>query len=155
VSGFDLFLESNSANVNNAFSITGNSPTFPGTPASIQTFPDFINTTNSDHAGFAQNDNDQGYNFAADHNVPTNLETLTLTVGGSTPLGSYTFFTTSSSLPENNQTLIFAGADESFNQYSVTQASFTVTVVPEPSTWLAGAAAAGLIGYTMLRRRTA
>jgi len=33
------------------------------------------------------------------------------------------------------------------------QGSFTVTEVPEPSTWLAGIGAAGVIAFAILRRR--
>ncbi len=155
VSGFDLFLESNSANVNNNFSITSETLAHPGTAAGVPTYPDVISTTTSDHAGFAQNANDQGANFNADAAVPTNLTMLTLQVGSLTPGGTYTFFTTGSAGPEDKQTLIFGGANDNFTQYSVTPTSFTVTVVPEPATWslilTGGVGAAGL----MLRRKRA
>jgi hypothetical protein len=153
VSGFDLFLESNSANVNNGFEIISRT-VGAGTDAGLPTYPDVISTSTSDHLGFAQNANDQGRFFSTDQAGASSLETLTLQVLTSTA-GSYTFSTTSSSLPENKQTLVFGGpttADD-LNQFSVTPGDFTVTVVPEPSTWLAGIGAVGVIGYTMLRRR--
>ncbi|HEY4283681.1 MAG TPA: hypothetical protein VGM62_11515, partial [Chthoniobacterales bacterium] len=87
VSGFDLFLESNSANVNNNFSLTARTPAHPGTNAGSPSYPDVISTTGSDHAGFAQNGHDQGVFFDTDQNVPTDLLTLTLQVGAGTPTG--------------------------------------------------------------------
>ena len=160
VSSFDLFLESNSANVDNNFSIVL-PVTYPaaGTQSGNPSYPDTISSSTSDHSGYAQNQYSQGYSFTNDLAVsnPTNLVTLTIQVGANTPIGSYTFFNTSSS--DTKATLIGGGPDASndLNQYDVNQASFTIDVigatVPEPSTWLAGVGASGVIGYTVLRRR--
>ena len=157
VSGFDLFLESNSANVDNNFSITMRSLAHPGTDAGTPSFPDTISTSTSDHAGYAQNLHDQGAFFSTDQNVPTDLVTLTLQAGNLTPGGTYTFFTTSSdTATENKATLVFGGpsSTDDFNQFSVTPASFTVTVVPEPATWsLVSLGALASFGLTLRRRR--
>ena len=63
-------------------------------------------------------------------------------------------------LQESDATVLIGGgpdASNDLNQYDLNQASFTIDVtaatVPEPSTWLAGVGALGVIGYTVLRRR--
>jgi hypothetical protein len=63
------------------------------------------------------------------------------------PAGTYTLQTTLNSIV----------SDTSFNDNPLAQTSYTITIaaVPEPSTWLAGIAALGVIGFTMLRRRRA
>jgi PEP-CTERM motif len=157
VSGFDLFLESNSANVNNNFSIASRTLAHPGTNAGIPTYPDAISTSTSDHAGFAQNLNDQGAFFSADANAPTDLLTLNMQVGNLTPGGTYTFFTTSSNTnTEPKATLVFGGPNtgDDLNQFSVTPVSFTVTVVPEPATWsLLAMGGLGSLGMVLRRKR--
>jgi PEP-CTERM motif len=156
VSGFDLFLESNSANVDNNFSITVRTLAHSGTDADLPSYPDAISTSTSDHSGFAQNQHDQGAFFDSDQNVPTDLVTLTLQVGANTPSGSYTFSTTSSNTGvENKATLVFGGPSTSddLNQFSVTPTSFTVTVVPEPSVWLLISVGAAASFAAMRRHR--
>ena len=61
--------------------------------------------------------------------------------------GTYTLQTTPNSIV----------SDTSFSDNPLAQTSYTITIaaVPEPSTWLAGIAALGVIGFTMLRRRRA
>lgn len=157
VKGFDLFLESNSANVDNNFSITQRVLGHPGTDADAPTYPDVISTSTSDHSGFAQNTHDQGASFSADQNVPTDLLTLTLLVGNATPGGSYTFMTTSSNtVAEPKATLVFGGPSsaDDLNRFDVPVVSFTVNVVPEPATWsLLALGGLGSVGLVMLRSR--
>jgi len=59
------------------------------------------------------------------------------------PAGTYTLQTTLSSVV----------TDTSFNDNALAQTQYTITVVPEPSTWFAGIGAVGVIGYTVLRQR--
>ena len=97
VQGFDLILET--AGVNSGFfSITGATPGASGIPSGIPTYPDGLTTANSNHAGFAQNLNSQGYSFdnvlATAPFTNVTLETLTLSIAANTPAGTYTFFCT-------------------------------------------------------------
>lgn len=157
VSGFDLFIESNNANVDGNFSITARSLVSTGTNADTPTYPDTLTTAGSSESGFAENQHDQGVFFDTDQNVPTDLLTLTILVGANAPAGTYTFVN-SNSTNGGKETLIFGGAStaDDLNQYSVNQASFQISVVPEPATWsLLGLGGVGALGMTMLRRRRA
>lgn len=160
VQGFDLILETAAAN-SGFFSLTNASGAAPGVATSIRTYPDAITTGNSNHSGFAQNNFSQGFSFdtvlatAPFSNVT--LETLTILVAPGTPAGTYTFFTTdfagsanrSSKISDSNGMTYGDAANE-----PITQGSFSITVVPEPTTWaFMSLGGLGLLAINRLRAK--
>jgi len=85
------------------------------------------------------------------------FENLDLISSAGTPAGTYLFSVTLGGLADPQGSYIFNSSDQSFDINSALNFSITIepTAVPEPSTWLAGVGALGVIGYTMLRRRRA
>ncbi len=178
VFNFDFFLGSNSAGAD-AFTITSvSSLQGVANSAGFPTFPDeFLaptNAANPQNYGFAYtqydpddpdpNDangdrslNDLGLVYTSDKAVSggaINLETITFSYNFASlaPGTSFTFMTTdgTTTSPGFNSTPYSDGGD---TLIPTIQGSFTVTEVPEPSTWLAGIGAAGVIAFTILRRR--
>ena len=170
LSSFDLFLQSNSAGANQ-FTITntvsvldpaGASPaTSPQDPSTFATDPSFPGAT-------YVNNHDQGFGYAnSDPNSltldepiseTTALETLILSYNFASPPApntTFTFSTTPSGTtgPAYEGSYYYSDDLSTFNPAD--QANFTVTftAVPEPSTWFAGIASLGVIGFAMLRRR--
>ena len=151
VTGFDLYLATSSAN-SGYFTVKAAAATGPFTssgPASPESDP--LSTAAA--AGFVRNGLDQGFSGAT-VNTPTTslaLETLTLSVGANVPKGTYTFLTTSAS----NAGVYYSDiSDSGFNTYPVdTAGTFSITVVPEPSTWALGLLG-GAVGLIAVRRRT-
>ena len=170
LSSFDLFLQSNSTGANQ-FTITntvsvldpaGASPaTSPQYPSTFATDPSFPGAT-------YVNNYDQGFGYAnSDPNSPTldepisgttALETLTLSYNFASqpaPNTTFTFSTTPSGTtgPAYKGSYYYSDDLSTFNPAD--QANFTVTftAVPEPSTWFAGIASLGVIGFATLRRR--
>jgi hypothetical protein len=82
----------------------------------------------------------------------TSLETLTISTGSLTPGTTYTFFSSTST---NAGSSFSDLEDQTSAQFQTPESSFTITTVPEPSTWFAGIGALIVIGYTVLRRRQA
>lgn len=140
INGFDLFVETNTANNPNAnsfFSITGATNLLPGSvvPSDTPTYPDTITTVGSDHTGFAQNAHSQG--FSSDTNTsttnPVPLETLSFSIAPNTPNGTYFFRTSNIASSTNKYSLV---TDASFTAHPVNNdATFSISVVPEPTTW--------------------
>jgi PEP-CTERM motif len=81
------------------------------------------------------------------------FETVRFTAAGGTPNGVYHFGVSLGGLAGAQGSWIDNSADATFDINSAPDFTITVEAVPEPSTWLAGIGAAGVIGYTMLRRR--
>lgn len=76
------------------------------------------------------------------------MTTVTFTLAGNAPAGTYAIKDTLNS-PKGSA--IF---DSSFGTHSVAQNTYSLTVVPEPSTWsLIGLGGLGAVGMTMLRAR--
>jgi hypothetical protein len=125
---------------------TGNDPSSPAQP---QTFTDTVGTHD---AGFVRDEG--GANTSGDLGATANggsvaagtyhVSDLSFVLSGA-PAGTYTLQTTSDSIV----------SDTNFMDNPLAQTSYTITVaeVPEPSTWIAGIGALGVIGFTLLRRR--
>jgi len=141
------------------FSITSYSATGPFTiPSGSFSSPDAINDNNSADAasGFVINHTDLGFGGQA-QNSPYNfpLETLTISTGALTPGATYTFFTSSLATTGSNQ-LFSDVTDNNGNAFTVPQSQFSITAVPEPSTWWL-LVSGGLLftGLTLRRKRAA
>jgi hypothetical protein len=157
VAGFNLWLETVAAN-SGFFAVTAAVSNVSGwnTPSGATSFPETLTTTGSTHAGFAQNTHSLGFVDTSGgsnaHVTPFSgllLETLTFSIAGNTPLATYTFTsTTSASDPRTSSVNDSVGASFNVN----TPASFSITVVPEPSTW-AMLGLGGLICAVLVVRR--
>ncbi len=153
--GFSLFLEApTTSGFNTKIQATG-ATYFQYTSATSMFPAPFTTTSGGPDPGFLSTKD-----IGATTNSPSeatgnytnvHLADYTFTLTGA-PTGTYTLMsTTQSEISYNDGTnFLFANAP---------QISYLITVapaaVPEPSTYLAGIAAAGLIGFTMLRRRRA
>ncbi len=85
--------------------------------------------------------------FAENRGDGTYLVTkLTFSLSGA-PVGNYTLGTTTLS-PKGSQV-----SDDDFASHSLPAATYSLAVVPEPSTWAMVLLGAGFIGFTMVRRR--
>lgn len=153
--GFDLWLETIAAN-SGYFSIAGASPS-SGSPFDFPTgpgnYPDEINTSNSSHSGFAQNSGSQGFGSSSPQTYNGDLVTLTLAVNPGTPTGTtYNFNTTEQATSGNNRGS--SVSTTTTTHYVDNPATFSVTVIPEPSTWaLIGVGALGFVALNRFRGR--
>lgn len=106
--------------------------------------------------GFVRNGVDQGFLGPSPTAPPANysLETVTFSIAPSTALGTYSFST--STMANAGPAYYSDIFDSGGTVYPIDNAgTFSITVVPEPSTFgfLAVAASAGLAGYALRRRR--
>jgi hypothetical protein len=83
------------------------------------------------------------------------FETVRFTSLGTTPTGVYHFGVSLGGFSDIQGSFVENSANATFDINSAPDFTITVEAVPEPSTWLAGIGAFGVIGYTMLRRRRA
>jgi len=158
ISAFDLFLQSNSTGAD-SFTITNTTPVLDSanaTRATTPQFPDAFTMSGSTQAGFFQNTHDQGFSYEADQALSgsTTLETLQISYSfGSAPaLGTtFTFGTSASGAggPNTKGTYFYSDNFATYNQIT-TPGSFTLTVVPEPATWML--LIVGLVALTGFRR---
>lgn len=150
VTAYDLYLATAAANAG-YFRITAATPTGPFTAAG-PTNPTGDPLSTAAASGFVRNNIDQGFSGTAQTTPFTNLalETLTLSVGVNVPTGTYTFSTTTSA---NSGGFYSRVSDGSGNTYEPnTPGTFSINIVPEPSTWALGLLG-GTVGMLALHRR--
>ncbi len=132
------------------------------TRATTPQFPDTFTMSGSTQSGFFQNTHDQGFSYEADQALSgsTTLETLQISYSfGSAPAPGTTFtFGTSASGasgPNTKGTYFYSDNFGTYNQIT-SPGSFTLTVVPEPATWmLMFAGFAALAAFRLLKARRA
>jgi len=113
------------------------------------------------NSGSLLTDKDVGSNSSAGVTVASGggtiqVETITFQSLATIPVGTYNFYASSGGFDDNQGSYIAKTGPEV--DYDINQTpifNIDITAVPEPSTWIAGFAAAGVIGYSMLRRRRA
>src|ERR1700736_5418377 len=144
VFGTDLFInalksQNSVSDISNLFAISGyTSLVAGGVETGVSTFPDTLTAAKNTNHGTTtvENTTDSGTTFNSPITTPiSNLqfETLTFSVAPGTPLGTYFFVTT---VPNNTSDArgSHISGDNGYN-IPTTQASFSITVVPEPATW--------------------
>ncbi len=154
--GYSLWLEVPTTNGFNAMINITSSTVFQFTDQTQPVYPkSFTDTAGRRNAGYLTDK--QGAlsgDMGATANAPAEnftgtalLARYTLALSNATP-GTYVLFTTALNPKRSGM------SDSSFNFFGAAAASYTITVVPEPATWFAGALIGlGLVGFTLLRRR--
>ncbi len=171
LSSFDLFLGSNSAGAS-AFSITGNTPFVAASSSGAPSYPDAFaapaGVSSGNYYTFqnydpndvgARSTDDLGFSYSLDQTISSGsilLTTLHFSYNfASLPASgtSYTFSTTPGTTT-NYGSYFYNGANGGFARDNTGTGSFTVSTVPEPSTWsLVGLGGLAFVGVTVLRRR--
>jgi hypothetical protein len=148
LNGFSLWLAPGNAAWNNFFTITSKT---------VGDFPDSNNGLTAGGEGIVAGGtvHDLGYTNDVGVNFPSpstkNGGTLTIQIGAGVAPGVYTIHTTVLADNSSKQTEM---NDGSFVQHQVGSSVYTITVVPEPSTWsLLGVGSIGSLGLTWLRAR--
>ena len=153
VAGFDLYLTTDSGN-SGLFAIAAamGMGTFTSLGPTEPAGGDFLSTTPNPPTGSVRNSEDQGFLATANQPTPFSgaLEQLTLSIAAGTPAGTYTFSTSTQATANAQYTRI---TDGNGMTYQIDNPGiFSVTVVPEPSTWaLFGVGAA--VGVCLIVRR--
>lgn len=167
VAGIDLFLQAlksqNSvSDISGFFSITGQTITLSGwSAAGPGNYSDALTAARSTNHGSSVVENLEDQALSANNagqvrSVPfatTSFQTLTLAVAANVPVGTYTFTT---SAPISSTDARGTHLTDSSGNYFVptTQATFSITVVPEPSTWaMIATGALGLVATIRWQRR--
>jgi hypothetical protein len=80
------------------------------------------------------------------------FDTLRFTAAPNTPAGTYNFYATLGTFNDLG-TAVYDSSNAEFDLTSNPLFTITIIEVPEPSTWFAGLGVAGVLAFTMLRRR--
>jgi hypothetical protein len=151
--GYSLWFDTAAANASffsiSGFTIAVGSPFSDPTSANgAQSF----NTANGGRPNFLSNLNDLGYTTPGGTTAAAGsyaVETINFLIAANTPAGIYTIQTT----PAASGGRASGSSDASFNFIQAPSAIYTITVVPEPSTWALLAGGALALGATTAARR--
>jgi hypothetical protein len=147
---FDLYIATAAAN-SGLFSITsavGQGVWTAGGPGAV--FPDTLNSTAGGNASFVINNSNMGFGATSAQTGPFTQPVEVINFSYTAAPGTYSFSTTTSL----NAGTFFSDVSNSVGGVQeANPGTFSITVVPEPSTWAMSVLGVGVIGYAMLRRR--
>jgi len=148
---FDLYIATAAANSGlfKITSVTGQGVWTSSGPGAV--FPDTLSTAAA--SGFVRNGADMGFSATSVQTGPFTQPIELMNFSYTAPAGTYVFSTTTTA----NAGAFFSDVSNSNGDVvEGTAGTFTITIVPEPTTWsLLGLGGLAAVGMSVLRRRRA